>query len=420
MHDTALELGRLFFDHYMPRGDGPAFILDIGSLDINGSLRSVLSEDRLSRYTGVDLAAGPGVDLVIESAQELPFPDETFHLIVSTSCFEHDEAFWATFDEAARVLAPGGYLYLNAPSNGHVHQHPLDCWRFYPDAGVALARWANRGRAEPLIVLMESFVFDRTGCEWNDAVMVFAKLPLHGAAVEPLSHHPNAKNIRRLGHEGLGRYEPFTEDQRIGLLIATTTNHLMGTLRAETEESLRNGAPLFSVLIHYDPETASPDDFSRCLTSIEQNDVPLEIFIIRPDWHHPPIPVKPIYFVVESRQDALEDASGIYVLETDARSEYGPGALAEVAAQLRAEPVGMLVTEFDAVRVCSVSSDSVNSDSVVREATNERRSSSPPFDSMQVVLRRGVASAHSSPDYEAITNDIGFCRCPIVIGKKRV
>jgi hypothetical protein len=44
----------------------------------------------------------------------------------------------------ARVVKSGGFIYLNAPSNGYVHNHPLDIWRFYPDAGIALEKWAKK------------------------------------------------------------------------------------------------------------------------------------------------------------------------------------------------------------------------------------------------------------------------------------
>jgi hypothetical protein len=38
-------------------------VLDIGSLDINGSVRPLF---RGGTYTGIDVAAGPGVDIVCQ------------------------------------------------------------------------------------------------------------------------------------------------------------------------------------------------------------------------------------------------------------------------------------------------------------------------------------------------------------------
>ena len=42
--------------------------------------------------------------------------------------------FWVTFAEMARVVKAGGFVYISVPVNGPVHRHPMDCWRFYPDA----------------------------------------------------------------------------------------------------------------------------------------------------------------------------------------------------------------------------------------------------------------------------------------------
>ncbi|WP_431272694.1 hypothetical protein [Dankookia sp. P2] len=92
---------------------------------------------------------------------------------VTSSCFEHDIAFWESFLELVRILRPGGLLYLNAPSNYAVHRYPLDCWRFYPDAGLALCRWAaTRGVA---VDLAESFIGQQGAEGWCDFVAVFRK-----------------------------------------------------------------------------------------------------------------------------------------------------------------------------------------------------------------------------------------------------
>jgi hypothetical protein len=66
MHDTAYEIGELFFQSYVSAGN---FILDIASMDINGSLHDFRPEG--SGYVGVDLAADNGVDVVIKTSQGL-------------------------------------------------------------------------------------------------------------------------------------------------------------------------------------------------------------------------------------------------------------------------------------------------------------------------------------------------------------
>jgi hypothetical protein len=44
--------------------------------------------------------------------------------------------FWDTLLELVRILRPGGLLDVNAPSNSEFHRDPVDCWGFYPDAGL--------------------------------------------------------------------------------------------------------------------------------------------------------------------------------------------------------------------------------------------------------------------------------------------
>jgi hypothetical protein len=72
-----------------------------------------------------------------------------------------------------RVLKPTGLLYINAPSNGAYHRYPVDCWRFYPDSGVALQNWGRRSGYE--CALLESFIGVRKRDKWHDFVAVFLK-----------------------------------------------------------------------------------------------------------------------------------------------------------------------------------------------------------------------------------------------------
>ena len=103
MHDTAYELGGLFYATYVQPG---SCILDIGSMNVNGTLRDFRPAD--SRYVGVDLEAGNGVDVVVSQVSRLPFKTGAFDIVTSTSAFEHDGLFWVTFLEMCRVLRSGG------------------------------------------------------------------------------------------------------------------------------------------------------------------------------------------------------------------------------------------------------------------------------------------------------------------------
>ena len=170
MHPTALTDCRLFFDTYL-RGVESPVIVDIGSQDVNGSLRRVAPPG--CRYVGLDFVEGNGVDIVLEDPYQFPIEDGFADAVVSSSCFEHSQMFWLTFLEAMRILKPGGLLYINVPSNGPYHRHPTDNWRFYPDAGKALNEWARRCGYDSM--LLESFIGWQEGDVWNDFVAVLLK-----------------------------------------------------------------------------------------------------------------------------------------------------------------------------------------------------------------------------------------------------
>ncbi|MDQ3034541.1 MAG: class I SAM-dependent methyltransferase [Myxococcota bacterium] len=207
-----MQSGRLFFETYVRDLEAP-LVVDVGSVDINGSLASVAPPS--CRYVGLDFAAGKGVDVLIEDPYVLPLESGSVDVIVSSSCFEHSEMFWVLFLEILRVLKPSGLLYVSAPSNGYFHRHPVDCWRFYPDAGRALVTWAKRNGLEP--ALLESFVSSQSAEDWSDFVAVFVKdasfAPQYPRRI--VDSTPGFANATLLGRPELLNFEPLTEDQSL-------------------------------------------------------------------------------------------------------------------------------------------------------------------------------------------------------------
>jgi predicted O-methyltransferase YrrM len=87
-------------------------------------------------------------------------------IVLSGQMMEHCEFFWLAFAEMIRVLKPDGILFVIVPSAGPIHRYPVDCYRFYPDALVSLAKYAR-------CHLVESW-HDERG-PWKDLLGVFAK-----------------------------------------------------------------------------------------------------------------------------------------------------------------------------------------------------------------------------------------------------
>lgn len=174
MHKTAYINANKFYDKYCANNIENKKILEIGSWGIQ-SLRPIFEK---GNYTGLDIQNGLNVD-VIASSHEMPFSDETFDVIISSSCLEHDEFFWLTFLEMSRVLRTNGYIYICAPSSGPYHPQmcPSDSWRFYPDSWRSLAKWSQKNNFN--ISLVESYIDTfriMPDEDWKDSIGIFQKL----------------------------------------------------------------------------------------------------------------------------------------------------------------------------------------------------------------------------------------------------
>lgn len=212
MHDTALHNNKLFFDTYAKAF--PAFgvkVVEIGSQDVNGSIRSNCPST--FEYIGVDFVDGNGVDVILEDPYSLPFETASTDIVLSSSCFEHSEMFWVLFLEIMRILKPDGLFYLNVPANGEFHQYPVDCWRFYPDSGRALVTWAKRNGMNP--ALLESYTSLQVGDIWNDFVAIYVKDENQAIRYPKRILHSksDAFNGVILGIDGYTNYKSMPEDK---------------------------------------------------------------------------------------------------------------------------------------------------------------------------------------------------------------
>jgi SAM-dependent methyltransferase len=173
MHYTSLKSGEAFSESY---GILNGLVIDIGGRNVNGSLRNFF-ETKGMKFVCIDMEADASVDIVIPPGEKLPFEDGSVDLIVSTSCFEHDPCFWLTFKEMTRIIKPSGYIYINAPTTGHYHCYPGDNWRFYSDAGQALAYWSGKQISNETIYPVKVVeTFNVLGDEWNDFVCVWQRV----------------------------------------------------------------------------------------------------------------------------------------------------------------------------------------------------------------------------------------------------
>ena len=107
-------------------------VLEAGSLDVNGSLRSFVIGLYPLDYTGIDLVEGPGVDEICDAEQIVArFGPESFDLIISTEMLEHVRNWRSVVSAFKNAIRPNGTLLITTRSRGFgYHAFPHDFWRY--------------------------------------------------------------------------------------------------------------------------------------------------------------------------------------------------------------------------------------------------------------------------------------------------
>lgn len=135
MHPEAFALCRLFVEKYLD-DQQPLSIADVGSLSVNGDYRSLFQKP-LWAYVGFDLVAGANVDSVLPHEYEWGI-ESKFDVVISGQCVEHVRKPWHWVKSFAAMGKPGALFFLCAPNTWEFHEHPIDCWRIWPDGMRAL------------------------------------------------------------------------------------------------------------------------------------------------------------------------------------------------------------------------------------------------------------------------------------------
>jgi SAM-dependent methyltransferase len=95
----------------------PARVLEVGG--VMGP-KSLLDSPVVATAERVVLNMAPvreevGVEFVLGNANDMPFEDDSFDLVMTISTLEHDKHFWLSLAEMKRVLEPGGLLIIAVP-----------------------------------------------------------------------------------------------------------------------------------------------------------------------------------------------------------------------------------------------------------------------------------------------------------------
>ena len=144
MHESSFKkMSELFEQYLCSSEEGTRSVLDFGSYDVNGTYKNIFPSSKWD-YKGIDLQEGPNVDYVFQNPYVWSgIKDNSIDLVVSGQALEHCEFPWLIFEETKRVLKCSGKCIFIAPSSGHEHKYPVDCWRIYPDGMKALCKHAG-------------------------------------------------------------------------------------------------------------------------------------------------------------------------------------------------------------------------------------------------------------------------------------
>lgn len=110
MHPSNERWWRGVIDLYPQCFAGKITVVEFGSNDVNGSIRSFIGGGA-EEYIGLDWRAGPGVD-VVSLAHEAPFKSGSIDTVVSASMLEHDPYWAQSIVKMIDVLKPRGALFL--------------------------------------------------------------------------------------------------------------------------------------------------------------------------------------------------------------------------------------------------------------------------------------------------------------------
>ena len=144
----------------------PAFftgtrVLEIGSLNLNGSVRPLFTD---CDYTGIDLGEGPGVDLICDGA-DYDAPAGSYDVVLSTEAFEHTPRWLEVFQNMTRLVRPEGLVFMTCASTGRPEHGTsrTESWA----SPFTHDHYANIGYDEFLQLVQPGYAFSAWDLQYN-------------------------------------------------------------------------------------------------------------------------------------------------------------------------------------------------------------------------------------------------------------
>lgn len=158
-------------------------VLELGTLRWDVSLPTHHRDELgagVAEWVLSDVTAGMDVDVTADAHDLAPFADGSFDAVMAVSVWEHLRRPWIAAEAVARVLRPGGLVYVCTHQTFPLHGYPDDYFRFsthalagiFADAGIEIDA---SGYAFPCRILPPKSV-----TRWNPAADCWLNVDLFG------------------------------------------------------------------------------------------------------------------------------------------------------------------------------------------------------------------------------------------------
>jgi hypothetical protein len=182
-----------FRDNHLIADEVKRKIIDVGSLCAEGGIRDTyrqLFDDGRFEYTGLDMIEGPNVDVAVRQPYKWSeIADGSFDAAIIRSGVRTCGV------PVADHRRDGPYCPSRRPDLRHCpnglgrHRYPVDCWRYYSDGMVALARYAG---LEVVHVSTDEAPYGApVGWygHWRDCMLVARKPSEPSGPIDPAAYH---------------------------------------------------------------------------------------------------------------------------------------------------------------------------------------------------------------------------------------
>lgn len=134
---------RLLFDRYAKQYFRPGIrVLEIGPDGVPSTYQKMADDSSIVWHT-LDILDNPSLTYRASSEYEFPVESGRYDIVLSGQVLEHVRRIWVWILEVARVCKPGGLVVTINPVSWPYHEHPVDCWRVFPEGMKALYEHAS-------------------------------------------------------------------------------------------------------------------------------------------------------------------------------------------------------------------------------------------------------------------------------------